>query len=73
MLNITDRIHGNKIILIQYNSDNLEITEAEFGEADTEYMFLTKTFGMEGRDAYPSGVTKLSNYLFLTGVLLSLP
>ena len=45
MFNITDKAQGERIILLQFNSDIFEITEYKFDEAELEYMFLTKTMG----------------------------
>ena len=72
--NITDETQDDGIILLQINSDSLEITEAKFDKDEAEYMFLTKTLGWkeglnEGSDpaeADTNNVTKLSKYLFLT-------
>jgi hypothetical protein len=66
--------HDNGIILLQFNSDNFEITEEKFDETDAEYMFLTKTLewkeGLSKErdqtlDANTNDVTKLDEYLFL--------
>ena len=43
--NITDKIQGDRIILLQLNSGNFEITEDTCDEANAAYMFLTKTLG----------------------------
>jgi hypothetical protein len=75
IFNITDETQGNRIILLQLNSDNFEITEDTFDEADAEYIFLTKALGWkEGlnkennptSDGDSNDVIKLAEYLFLT-------
>jgi hypothetical protein len=45
VFNITEETQDNGIILLQFNSDNFDTTEAQFGKADAEYIFLTKTMG----------------------------
>ena len=45
MFNITEETQDNEIILLQFNSDNFEITEDKLDETDVEYLFLAKTLG----------------------------
>ena len=75
MFNITEEPQDNRIILLQFNSDNVGITEDKFDAADADYIFLTKTLARkEGLNkqndstlgANMNDVTKLAKYLLLT-------
>ena len=74
MFHIKEETKDNRITFLQFNSDNFEIIEEKFDEADAEYMLLTESLGWKKGlnkisdltlDDNINVLTKLAKYLFL--------